>query len=129
MTIAREEIFGPVLSVLPYDRAADAIAIANDSQCGLAGGIWSANTDHALEVARKIRTGTIASNGADPDFSAPFGGTSRAAPGANSGAPVSTSNTRRSRYDVPPSRGWQGALNLKGFELGMDGPPAGRLVW
>jgi len=75
MTIAREEIFGPVLVVMPYDDEEDAIRIANDSDYGLSGGVWSASEERSLAVARRIRTGTINVNGgifygAD----APFGG-------------------------------------------------------
>lgn len=75
MTIAQEEIFGPVLVVIPYDDEADAIRIANDSDYGLSGGISSASTERALKVARQIRTGTLNINGGiflGPD--APFGG-------------------------------------------------------
>lgn len=74
MTIAQEEIFGPVLSVLPYDTEAEAIAIANDSIYGLAGGVWSADPSRALRVARKIRTGQVDINGGRYNAMAPFGG-------------------------------------------------------
>ncbi len=74
MKIAQEEIFGPVLAIIPYDSVDHAIAIANDSAFGLAGGIWSADADAALGVARRVRSGTLSINGAHPDFSAPFGG-------------------------------------------------------
>lgn len=75
MTIAQEEIFGPVLVVIPYDDEADAIRIANDSDYGLSGSIASASTERALNVARRLRTGTVNINGGiflGPD--APFGG-------------------------------------------------------
>ena len=75
MRVAREEIFGPVLCVIPYDDEGDAVRIANDSQYGLAGGVWSGDDAHALAVARQLRTGTIAVNGAYPPFPlVPFGG-------------------------------------------------------
>ena len=74
MIIAQEEIFGPVLSVIPYDSVDEAVAIANDSAFGLGGGIWSADPGRAVDVARRIRTGMLSINGAHPDFSAPFGG-------------------------------------------------------
>ncbi len=74
MTIAREEIFGPVLSIIPYQTEDEAIEIANDTTYGLAGYVSSGNLEHAQEVAKKIRAGQIALNGAPPDFSAPFGG-------------------------------------------------------
>ena len=75
MRIAQEEIFGPVLSVIPYDGDADAVAIANDSDYGLCGAVFSADNDRALQVARGVRTGTYMVNSAIPiDFSSPFGG-------------------------------------------------------
>jgi len=74
MTLAREEIFGPVLSVMPYDSEAEAIAIANDSVYGLAAYVQSNDITRALEVARQIRAGQINLNYADWDAFAPFGG-------------------------------------------------------
>ncbi len=74
MTIAQEEIFGPVLSIIPYDTEEEAIAIANDSAYGLAGGVWAGTEEKAFEVARKIRTGQVAINGGAFNPLAPFGG-------------------------------------------------------
>ncbi len=74
MTIAREEIFGPVLSVIPYDGEADAISIANDSDYGLGGSVWTADAEHGLEVARQVRTGTLGINWYAFDMGSPFGG-------------------------------------------------------
>jgi aldehyde dehydrogenase (NAD+) len=74
MTIAQEEIFGPVLSILPYEDEDDAVAIANDSPYGLSGGVWSADKDRATAVARRIRTGQIEVNGGAFNPVAPFGG-------------------------------------------------------
>ena len=74
MTIAREEIFGPVLSILPYETEAEAIEIANDTPYGLSGYVQSGSVDHAVEVASQIRTGNVHINGSGPDFGAPFGG-------------------------------------------------------
>ena len=74
MTIAREEIFGPVLAVIPYEDEEDAIRIANDSDYGLAGSVWTTNYDKAIEIASKIRTGTYAVNMYAFDPGAPFGG-------------------------------------------------------
>jgi betaine-aldehyde dehydrogenase len=74
MTIAREEIFGPVLSILPYRDVAEAIEIANDTDYGLAGGVWGADEDAAVEVARHIRAGQIEVNGGAHNPAAPFGG-------------------------------------------------------
>jgi len=74
MRIAREEIFGPVLVVIPYDDEADALRIANDSDYGLCGTVWTADVDHGLEIARQVRTGTYIVNGFTMEFGAPFGG-------------------------------------------------------
>jgi len=74
MTIAREEIFGPVLCILPYDGEEEAIAIANDSPYGLAGGVWSADPERAKRVARRIRAGQVDINGGAFNPTAPFGG-------------------------------------------------------
>lgn len=74
MTIAREEIFGPVLSVIPYDSEDEAIKIANDSDYGLAGSVYTTDIDHGLAVAKQIRTGTYAINWYAFDPGSPFGG-------------------------------------------------------
>jgi betaine-aldehyde dehydrogenase len=74
MRIAREEIFGPVNCVIPYDTVEEAIAIANDSEYGLSGSVWSQDTERAMAVARKIRTGTFTLNGFTLDSEIPFGG-------------------------------------------------------
>ena len=75
MRIAREEIFGPVITVIPYRDEEDAVAIANDSDYGLAGSVWTADTDRGLSIAGRIRTGTFGINqGYTMDPFAPFGG-------------------------------------------------------
>lgn len=75
MRIAQEEIFGPVLSVIPYDGDEEAVRIANDSEYGLCGGVYTADNDRGLKVARGVRTGTYMVNSGVPiDFSSPFGG-------------------------------------------------------
>jgi aldehyde dehydrogenase (NAD+) len=74
MTIASEEIFGPVLSIIGYDDEADAVRIANDTPYGLSAGVWSADTDHATAVARQLRAGQIEVNGGKANPLAPFGG-------------------------------------------------------
>ncbi|MDP9240646.1 MAG: aldehyde dehydrogenase family protein [Actinomycetota bacterium] len=74
MTIAQEEIFGPVLSVLPYEDDEDALRIANGTIYGLAGGVWSADSDRALSFARRMRTGQVDINGGRFNPLAPFGG-------------------------------------------------------
>src|SRR3954470_13419507 len=74
MTIAQEEIFGPVLVLMPYDDEDDAIRIANDTIYGLAGGVWSGDEERARRVARRIRTGQVEINGAAFNPLPPFGG-------------------------------------------------------
>ena len=74
MTIAQEEIFGPVLSIIPYDTEEDAIKIANDSAYGLAGSVWTTDVPHGIEISEKIRTGTYAINWYAFDPCCPFGG-------------------------------------------------------
>jgi aldehyde dehydrogenase (NAD+) len=74
MTIGREEIFGPVLSILPYRDEEEAIRLANDTPYGLSGYVQSGDLDHARRVAARLRTGNVHLNGAGADFSAPFGG-------------------------------------------------------
>jgi aldehyde dehydrogenase (NAD+) len=74
MTIAQEEIFGPVLSIMAYESEGEAIEIANDTRYGLAGAVWAGDADHAQSVARRLRTGQIDLNGGSFNTLAPFGG-------------------------------------------------------
>lgn len=74
MRIAQEEIFGPVLCVIPYDDDSDAVRLANDSRYGLAGSVFTSDFERGLSVARSVRTGTFGINGYAPDPLAPFGG-------------------------------------------------------
>jgi aldehyde dehydrogenase (NAD+) len=74
MTIAQEEIFGPVLSIIPYDSEDEAVRIANGTVYGLAGGVWAGDKEHAESVARRLRTGQVEVNGGGFNPSAPFGG-------------------------------------------------------
>ncbi|HEY3833201.1 MAG TPA: aldehyde dehydrogenase [Acidimicrobiia bacterium] len=74
MRIAREEIFGPVVAVIPFDDVDDAVRIANDSDYGLAGSVWTGDTDTGFDIARRVRTGTYGINQYTMDFVAPFGG-------------------------------------------------------
>ncbi|MCF3941129.1 aldehyde dehydrogenase family protein [Gordonia tangerina] len=85
MTIHREEIFGPVLAIEPYDTEEEAVAIANDTIYGLAGGVWSGSTERAQQVARKIRAGQIAVNDAGMNLDAPFGGYKQSGIGREAG--------------------------------------------
>jgi aldehyde dehydrogenase (NAD+) len=86
MTIAQEEIFGPVLSILPYDTEDDAVRIANDTIYGLAGGVWSGDPARALGVARRMRTGQVDINGGRFNPLAPFGGYKQSGVGRELGA-------------------------------------------
>jgi acyl-CoA reductase-like NAD-dependent aldehyde dehydrogenase len=74
MTIAQEEIFGPVLSIMPYDTEDEAVEIANGTIYGLAGGVWAGDPEHAKAVARRLRTGQVEVNGGAFNPVAPFGG-------------------------------------------------------
>jgi acyl-CoA reductase-like NAD-dependent aldehyde dehydrogenase len=74
MTVAQEEIFGPVLSIIPYDSEDQAVSLANDSIYGLAGGVWAATPERAMSVARRLRTGQVDINGGRFNLLAPFGG-------------------------------------------------------
>ncbi|KNE80307.1 MULTISPECIES: aldehyde dehydrogenase family protein [Streptomyces] len=85
MTIAREEIFGPVLSLIPYDTEEEAVAIANDTPYGLAGGVWSGDPGRAKSVARRIRAGMVDVNGGAFNPLAPFGGYKQSGVGREAG--------------------------------------------
>jgi acyl-CoA reductase-like NAD-dependent aldehyde dehydrogenase len=85
MTIAREEIFGPVITVIPFDGEDEAIAIANDSDFGLYGYVWTRDVARGLRVARAVRTGTIQINGSPPNPDAPFGGFKQSGIGRDGG--------------------------------------------
>ncbi len=84
-TLAREEIFGPVLVILTYENEEEAIHLANDTIYGLGGGVWSADLDHAVAVARQIRTGQVDINGAPFNGNAPFGGYKQSGNGRENG--------------------------------------------
>lgn len=73
-TIAREEIFGPVLAVIPFDDDEDALRLANDSDYGLGGTVWTSDLDRGIALARRVKTGSIGVNGYTMDHGAPFGG-------------------------------------------------------
>ncbi len=87
MTIAREEIFGPVLTIIPYKDEDDAVKIANDTPYGLSGYIYSGDINHARKVAKRIRAGNIHLNGAGVDVTAPFGGYKQSGNGREWGTP------------------------------------------
>jgi aldehyde dehydrogenase (NAD+) len=85
MTIGREEIFGPVLVIQPYDGEEDAVRIANSTDYGLAGGVWAGDQKHAIAVARRLRTGQIEINGGAFNPAAPFGGYGQSGHGRENG--------------------------------------------
>lgn len=85
MVIAREEIFGPVGAIIAYDDEEEAIGIANDSDYGLSGGVFSEDTDRAYAVARRIRTGNFAQNGRVIDYTMPYGGFKQSGVGREGG--------------------------------------------
>jgi acyl-CoA reductase-like NAD-dependent aldehyde dehydrogenase len=85
MAIAREETFGPVLSIIGYSDETEAIHIANDSDYGLSGGVWSGNEARMTAVARRMRTGQVILNGAQLDLAAPFGGFKQSGLGRENG--------------------------------------------
>ena len=87
MTVAREEIFGPVAVLLPYDEEDDAVAIANDSEYGLSGAVWSADVARAVAVGRRIETGRVVINGGEFDVAAPTGGAKQSGNGRELGVP------------------------------------------
>ncbi|MFD3926276.1 aldehyde dehydrogenase [Streptomyces sp. NPDC058614] len=86
MRIAREEIFGPVIAVIPYEDEEDAVRIANDSAYGLGGGVWSTDPERALALARRVRTGFFMVNAAPVGFDGPFGGYKASGIGREMGA-------------------------------------------
>ena len=100
MTIAQEEIFGPVLVAIPFDDDDDAVRIANDSVYGLSGGVFSGSLERSLAVAERIRTGRSPSTGACRSVrpTCPSAGTSTAASAARTASPASTSTSRPSRW-------------------------------
>jgi betaine-aldehyde dehydrogenase len=74
MTIAQEEIFGPVVCVIPYDNIDEAVAIANDTVYGLHGGVFTSDPGRGVEIARRLVTGTVSVNSCTINTDAPFGG-------------------------------------------------------
>ncbi len=86
MTIAREEVFGPVLTMIPYADLDQAVAIANDTVYGLSGYVFGGSTEEAMAVARRLRTGMVHINGANVDIGAPFGGYKQSGNGREWGA-------------------------------------------
>ena len=102
-TIAREEIFGPVLAVIPYDGVDQAVAIANDSEFGLGGSVWSRDPERAQDVARRVQTGSIGINHYMLDPAAPFGGVKASGIGRELGPEGLEAYLQlQSIYEAPP---------------------------
>lgn len=103
-TVSREEIFGPVLSLIPYSNDQDAVAIANDSPYGLGGTVWSSDLERAANVARRVRTGTIGVNQYVNDPVAPFGGIKESGMGRELGPEgLHAFQTHKTIYMPPPA--------------------------
>jgi acyl-CoA reductase-like NAD-dependent aldehyde dehydrogenase len=104
MRVAREEIFGPVLSFIPFDGEDDALRIANDSRYGLSGGVWTADPARGLSIARRMRTGSVAVNGSYPPFPlVPFGGLKESGLGRELGPEGLQAYLEPRSIGVPPS--------------------------
>jgi acyl-CoA reductase-like NAD-dependent aldehyde dehydrogenase len=101
MRIAQDEIFGPVLVVIAYDDEDDAVRIANDSEYGLSGGVWTADHDRGLGIARRVRTGTFTVNGAPISFDGPFGGYKASGVGREYGAVGLTEYVEHKTVTIP----------------------------
>jgi aldehyde dehydrogenase (NAD+) len=108
MSIAQDEIFGPVLCVIPYDDDAEAVRIANDSRYGLSGSVWTSDYERGLAIARQVRTGTYTVNGYVLDFGTPFGGYKESGMGREFGP-----------------EGLEGYLQLKSVNMPFDYEPRG----
>ena len=103
--LGQEEVFGPVLAVIPFDDEADALRIANGTPYGLSGAVWAGNTDHAIAFARGVQTGQLDINGGAYNPAAPFGGYKKSGIGRELGrASASRSTCRSSPFNCPPDR-------------------------
>ncbi|WP_127129081.1 aldehyde dehydrogenase [Georgenia sp. SYP-B2076] len=101
-TIAREEIFGPVLAVIPYETDAEAIALANDNEFGLGGSVWSRDTERAIEVARHVDSGGLGINYYSHDIGSPFGGVKASGLGREQGPEgLAAYQVSKTIYNVP----------------------------
>jgi len=104
MTIAQEEVFGPVLCLIAHDGDDDAVRIANDSLYGLAGGVWSLDDARAMAVARRLRTGSVTVNGTPAPFPhVPFGGFRQSGLGRELGPDGLSSYLEPKSMGLPPS--------------------------
>lgn len=136
MRIAQEAIFGPVLAILPFDTEDEAVDIANDSDYGLAGGVWAGDQEHGIAVARRIRTGQIEVNGGRSTPTPPSVATSSPGSAGSTGRSGSKSSWRSRRSSCRPRwRLWAPArirsshalARLAG--LARPGHPGRRICW
>jgi len=102
MRVAQEEIFGPVIALIPYDNVDEAVRLANDSPYGLSGSVWSADVDAAIGVARRIRTGMVSVNGAPQAWGTPFGGFKQSGIGREMGPEGLQTYIEKKSIAVPP---------------------------
>jgi len=110
MTVAQEEIFGPVVVLIPYDDEEDAIRIANDSDYGLSGSVFTADVAHGFDVARRIRAGTYSVNTFAADFNSPFGGYKRSGLGREHGIAGLEGYLLTKTISIDPSRELPGGV-------------------
>ena len=101
MSIAREEIFGPVLSVIPFDDEAEAIKLANDTEYGLAATVWTSDVRRAMRVTKAIRAGTVGINGYQLEPNSPFGGYRQSGMGREGGRAAVESYTELKTVLLP----------------------------
>ena len=101
MSIAREEIFGPVLSVIPFDDEAEAITLANDTEYGLAATVWTSDVRRALRMTKAIRAGTVGVNGYQLEPNSPFGGYRQSGMGREGGRAAVESYTELKTVLLP----------------------------
>lgn len=110
MTVAREEIFGPVTALIPYKDEADAIRIANDSPFGLSGCVFTADPEHGFDVARRVRTGTFSVNTYAADLNSPFGGFKQSGIGREHGPTAIREYLLAKTISVDPSQDLPAAI-------------------
>jgi acyl-CoA reductase-like NAD-dependent aldehyde dehydrogenase len=102
MRVAREEIFGPVIVAIPFKTEEEAVSMANDSDYGLAGYVWSGDKQRAIRVARQMRTGSVQINGTPPRPDTPFGGFKQSGIGRDNGLHAINAYTEQKFIGFPP---------------------------